>query len=103
MESFSLTLASGWNKLSTLLVADVTFKGKYLWGWMAIRNTHATAVMVIKGSATSQPASVSGFTLPVGGSLTWNPDDGIINGETIWINASAAGSCDITFTAVTGG
>lgn len=98
METFSLTLASGWQRLKTLLETDATFKGKFIWQMCAIRNTHSTATMIIKSlPGTTAPSVDSGWNLPsAGGNFTWSVSDGLINGEDIWIKASAAGSCDIT-------
>jgi hypothetical protein len=100
MESFTLSGASGWQLLSTLLSADVTFEGKYLWSWLYIRNTHASQTVIVKGfSSTSAPSTDSGITLPVaGGNMTWSPLRGNIDGRAIWVKCSgAATTFDISF------
>jgi len=100
MESFTLSGASGWQLLSALLAADVTFEGKYMWSWMYIRNTHAAQTMIVKGwSSATAPSADSGISLPAaGGNMTWNPSRGLIDGKAIWVKCSGATTTfDIAF------
>lgn len=105
MESFSLSCASGWNKLSTLLAADATFKGLYLWTMFSIKDTHASQTIIVK-SQTSTPAGgdASGVNLAAGTSFTWDAgNQGIIDGNAIWVKASgAATTIDVSFIRKTG-
>jgi hypothetical protein len=100
MESFTLTAASGWQTLQSLLSADVTFTAKYLWCMLSIKNTHASQTMIIKNlPGATAPVSDSGINLAAGASFAWDGgNQGIIDGKSIWIKASGAGTTfDITF------
>lgn len=100
MESFSLTAANGWQTLSSLLAADTTFSGKYLWCMLSIRDTHATQALIVKNlPGTTAPVADSGINLAAGVAFTWDAgNQGIIDGKAIWIKASGAGTTfDITF------
>lgn len=100
MESFSLSGALGWQLLSTLLGADATFSGNYLWTWLYIKDTHASQTMIVKTKAGSvAPSTDSGVNLAAAGSITWNPgNQGIIDGKSIWVKCSgAATTFDISF------
>lgn len=100
MESFSLSGASGWQLLSTLLDADITFKGLYLWSVLSIKNTHASQTMIIKSlPGSTAPASDSGINLAAGASFTWDAgNQGIIDGKAVWIKCSGGThTFDVTF------
>lgn len=100
MESFTLTGASGWQLLSALLSADVTFTGKFLWTWLYIKDTHASQTMIIKTlPGSTAPSTSSGITLPAAGSIIIAPgNQGIIDGRAIWINCSGASTTfDVAF------
>jgi len=100
MEAFTLSAASGWQLLSTLLGADATFSGKYLWTMLSIKNTHASQTMIVKTlPGATAPAADSGINLAAAASFTWDGGtQGIIDGRAIWIKASgAATTFDITF------
>lgn len=100
MEAFSLTGASGWQTLQSLLGADATFTGKYMWTMLSIRDTHATQTMIIKPlPGSTQPSSDSGVNLAAGASFTWDAgNQGFIDGKIIWIKCSGNSTTfDITF------
>lgn len=100
MESFTLTGANGWQTLSSLLLADNTFSGKFLWTMLSIRDTHATQTMIIKNlPGTTAPVVDSGINLGAGTAFTWDAgNQGFIDGRAIWVKCSGAGTTfDITF------
>ena len=100
MESFSLTGANGWQTLSSLLSADLTFKGRYLWTQLAIQNTHASQTMIIKSlPGSTAPASDSGINLGPGDGFNWQAGaQGVIDGRAVWIKCSAGSTTfDVTF------
>jgi len=100
VENFTLTGASGWQLLSTLLVADATFKGIYMWSMMSIKNTHTTQTMIVKAlPGTTAPSVDSGTNLAAGISFTWDcGNQGSIDGKSIWIKCSGASTTfDLTF------
>jgi hypothetical protein len=102
MEQFSITATSGWQTLSSLLDADATFKGKYLWSWLYIRNTSANTVIIKSLPGSTAPAADSGTNLTASAGIrpdvTINPSEGFIDGKAIWIKASAiTTTIDVTF------
>lgn len=108
MENFTLTGANGWQKLSTLLGADATFSGKYLWAVFIIRNTSANTMIIKSLPGSTAPAADSGINLTaVSGTA---PGIGIdagenraIDGQAIWIKCSAGSTTfDLTFIKQTG-
>lgn len=109
MEFFSLSGASGWNRLSTLLAADPTFSGIYMWTVLIFHNTHASATMIIKPQ-TSVPAGgdASGWNLTaIGGASSSVAIDagnqGFIDGKNIWVKCSgAATTFDVGFVRKSG-
>lgn len=105
MENFSLSASSGWQLLSTLLAADTTFSGKYLWSWFYIKDTHATQTVIVKTlPGTTAPSADSGINLAAaGGNITINPGHGLIDGKSIWIKASGnATTIDVSFVRTAG-
>jgi len=105
MESFSLSGASGWQTLSSLLTADATFKGLYLWSMMSIKDTHASQTLIVKAlPGATAPSTDSGINLSAGSAFTWDAgNQGIIDGKSIWIKCSGADTTfDITFIRKTG-
>lgn len=105
MESFSLSGASGWQTLSSLLAADATFKGLYLWSMLSIKNTHASQTMIVKSlPGATAPSSDSGINLAAGIGFAWDAgNQGIIDGKAIWIKCSGnATTFDVSFIRKTG-
>lgn len=100
MESFTLSGASGWQRLATLLAADATFSGHYIWSWLYIKDTHASQTMIIKNLAgTTAPSSDSGISLAAGGTITIAPGTaGFIQGNQLWVKCSgSATTFDVAF------
>lgn len=100
MESFSLSGASGWQTLSSLLEADATFTRRYTWTMLSIKNTHASQTMIIKSlPGTTAPVADSGINLAAGVGFAWDGGtQGIIDGKAIWVKCSgAATTFDVTF------
>lgn len=103
METFSLSGSSGWQLLSTLLGADATFSGKYLWSSFYIKNTHGSATMIVKVlPGSTAPSSDSGINLAAAGSFTFEPSGhSPIDGKSIWVKCSgAATTFDIAFSRI---
>lgn len=100
MESFTVTGASGWQSLSSLLVLDATFKGLYLWSMLSIKDTHASNTIIVKAQ-TSAPAGgdASGINLGAGAAFAWDAgNQGVIDGKTIYIKCSGNGTTiDVSF------
>jgi hypothetical protein len=103
MENFSLTGASGWQTLASLLVADPTFKAIYIWSGLIIRNTHAANTMIIKvqtstpagGDASGVNLTAVGGTYPVLSLMCGS--QGTIDGKNVWIKCSGASTTfDVT-------
>lgn len=100
MESFSLSGASGWQTLASLLILDTTFKNLFLWSMLSIKDTHATQTMIIKAlPGSTAPSTDSGINLASGASFTWDAgNQGIIDGQSIWIKCSGnATTFDVSF------
>ena len=100
MEAFSLQGDTGWQTLSSLLDADVTFSGRYLWGWLTIINQDGSNTMIVKSlPGTTAPSADSGINLGPGDAFTWSPgNQGIIDGRAIWVKCSANPTdLDVTF------
>lgn len=105
MESFTITGASGWQTLASLLTADATFRGYYLWTMFSIKDTHASNTIIVKSlPGTTAPSSDSGINLGPGASFTWDAtSSGIIVGRDIWIKCSAnSTTMDVSFINKTG-
>ena len=109
MESFTITAASGWQTLSSLITAadatDATFSSRFLWSWFYIKNTHATQTVIVKSRrGTTAPTVDSGINLAAaGGNITINPGHGLIDGKSIWIKASGnSTTIDIAFVGTAG-
>ena len=103
MENYSLTAASGWQTLASLLIADATFKGKYNWVLFKIRNTSANTMIVKTLPGTTAPSSDSGENLTASSGVhpgfTIAASDGsVIDGAAIWLKASAGSTTfDVSF------
>lgn len=102
MESFTLVGIAGWQLLSTLLQADATFKGKYLWSQLSIINRDGADSLIIKAlPGTTAPITDSGITLSsTGDAFNWSTSGrgGPIDGKSIWIKCSGASTdFEITF------
>lgn len=100
MECFTLTGASGWQTLYSLLEANATFKGKYKWTMLSIKNTHATNTMIIKSlPGATAPAADEGLNLGAGEGFAWDAgNQGIIDGRAIWVKCSGASTTfDVSF------
>lgn len=105
MESFSLSGASGWQTLSSLLEADATFKGIYMWTMLSIKDTHASQTMIIKAlPGSTAPSTDSGINLTTGVGFAWDAgNQGAIDGKSIWIKCSGnATTFDVSFIRKTG-
>lgn len=105
MEAFSLSGASGWQTLSSLLVADSTFMLKYMWSMLSIKNTHASQTMIIKSlPGATAPSTNSGVNLAAGESFAWDAgNQGSIDGKAVWIKCSGGThTFDVTFIKKTG-
>jgi hypothetical protein len=102
MEQFTVTAANGWQTLSSLLELDATFKNKYIWSWLYIRNTSANTVIIKSLPGATAPSVDSGTNLTASAGIrpdvTINPVEGFIDGRAIWIKASAGTTTiDVTF------
>lgn len=92
MESFSLVGANGWQTLRSLLTADATFSGKFIWTMFSIRNTDGTNSIIVKTlPGSTSPSTDSGINLAPEVGFTWDAgNQGIIDGAAIWIKCSGA-------------
>lgn len=105
METFTVTAASGWQTLSSLLAtagysATPNVANSYLWSWLYVKDTHATQTVIVKVlPGATAPAADSGINLAAaGGNITLNPGHGFVDGKAIWIKASGnSTTIDVAF------
>lgn len=104
MENFSLSGASGWQTLSSLLIA-AGYKGTMLWSVLIFRNTSANTIILKewRGVETG-PSTDSGINLTATGGAADGisidaGNQGAIDGNKLWIKCSS-GPTTFDFTAI---